>query len=115
MDMMERRKKIDEMMEQTVATANWLLVCVEDKDFDGRASDVIVTPSALRSPFARVVSVGALCKSDVKKGDRVTYKEGVNIKEIEGYTSKKYLYVWEPNLCGRMPRAEEIEAAEKES
>lgn len=89
----------DEMMEKSQAIAQWVLLAIEPAI--AQSASGLSYGAPLKQVFARVVSVGPMCKTDVKRGDKVIFKDGVGIKELDGFTSRKYMFAWEPNILCR--------------
>jgi co-chaperonin GroES (HSP10) len=105
-----RMNKWDRMCEGLVAQGKWIVLATE-RGLEKSGAGIYMPPK--RDVFSRVISVGSEAQKelpDLKKGDRVTFKEGFKALP-DGYekvTSRDYSIVYCPNIMSVIPADAEV-------
>jgi hypothetical protein len=105
-----RMNKWDRMCEGLVAQGKWIILATE-RGLEKSGAGIYMPPK--RDVFSRVLSIGPEAQKDfpdLKKGDRVTFKEGFKALP-DGYekvTSRDYSIVWGQNIMSVIPADVEV-------
>lgn len=96
--------KYDEVFEALEPQHGWILVATERGEEQSAGGLYLGSPMA--DMFSRVVAIGpGVTKTDVKPGDYVSYKDGIEAtpKAYFKKVSRTYALVYELNIMAKVP------------